>query len=468
MIIARDRDTICAVSTPPGVGGISVLRVSGEKALEITRAIAPFLPANPESHRAYFGTLLNPKTKDAIDEVLITWFDQGRSFTGERTAEISCHGNPLICEEILKALIENGARSADRGEFTYRSFMNGKVDLVQAESVLSLIESRSASARRLALRQLKGQLSKDLEKLEDDLIWCLAHIEAGIDFATEGLETVEADVLFERASSVEKHLDKLVSSFRTGRVLKEGVRIAFAGRPNVGKSSLLNNFLEEDRAIVTELPGTTRDIVDGETLYEGLRLEFLDTAGLRDAEDRVERIGIEKSRKAQEEADLVFFVFDASEGLTAEDLEILRELNHEKTLILANKKDQSSLTENQVLEALQAGTFFKDSQNPAHHLFFVSALDTKTREQVLGSLVERLRAEMNESAAVLASARHYERLSAGLESLRRALSGLESGMGAEFVALDLKEALLGIQETLGKRFDDQIMDRVFKEFCIGK
>ncbi|HRO66304.1 MAG TPA: tRNA uridine-5-carboxymethylaminomethyl(34) synthesis GTPase MnmE [Pseudobdellovibrionaceae bacterium] len=472
MITPRDRDTICAVSTPPGVGGISVLRLSGEKALEILRKIAPFFPEKPESHKAYFGTLTDPSEGEAIDEVLVTWFDHGKSFTGEKTAEISCHGNPLICGDILHHLVAAGARPADRGEFTYRSFMNGRIDLVQAESVLSLIESRSSSARRLALRQLKGDLSERLESLEDNMIWCLAHIEAGIDFATEGLKT-ESDVLLIRLETVEKSLDQLVKSFRTGRVLKDGVRIVFAGRPNVGKSSLLNNFLEEDRAIVTDIAGTTRDVVEGETQHEGIRISFVDTAGLREADDQIEKIGIARSRKAQDDADIIFFVFDASVGLETEDLEILRSLDPERTLILANKVDSApSEVLQKAANQLKAETFFTNetsSEAPfSQKVFFVSALDKMTRASVLDVLTQRLRAELNESASVLAGARHFERLSAALEAVRRGTEILKEEAGAEFAAVDLKEALLAVQETIGKRFDDQIMDRVFKEFCIGK
>ncbi|MBX3040315.1 MAG: tRNA uridine-5-carboxymethylaminomethyl(34) synthesis GTPase MnmE [Bdellovibrionaceae bacterium] len=473
MITPRDRDTICAVSTPPGVGGISVLRLSGEKALEILRSIAPFVPENPESHRAYFGTLIDPSQREAVDEVLVTWFDHGKSFTGEKTAEISCHGNPLICGEILRHLVASGARPADRGEFTYRSFMNGKMDLVQAESVLSLIESRSASARRLALRQLKGDLSQKIEAIEDDMIWCLAHIEAGIDFATEGLKTVESDVLLSRLGTIEKSLDQLVRSFSAGRILKDGVRVVFAGRPNVGKSSLLNNFLEEDRAIVTDIPGTTRDVVEGETQHEGIRISFVDTAGLREADDQIERLGIARSRKAQDDADLIFFVFDASRGLEADDLEILRSLDRERTLVLGNKVDSAPKEAlDRSKDALQAETFFteKDSSgtSSAQKVFFVSALDKVTRASVLDVLTQRLRSELNESASVLAGVRHFERLSAALEAVQRGTGILRTEAGAEFAAVDLKEALLAVQETIGKRFDDQIMDRVFKEFCIGK
>lgn len=466
----RDSRTICAVSTPPGTGGISVIRVSGPQSRSIVRSLCSFLPENPESHRAYYGLLKNPVDGKPIDEVVVTWFAEGRSFTGEDTAEISCHGNPLICREIVDRLVENGALPADRGEFTYRAFMNNRLDLVQAESVLSLIESRSAAASRLALRQLQGDLSRNLERIENDTTWALAHIEAGIDFSTEGLDVVDPRILQEKLLEVEGGLRRLVESFKSGRVLKDGLRVVLVGRPNVGKSSLLNNLLEEDRAIVTEIPGTTRDVVDGETVYEGRRFVFLDTAGLREATDRVERMGIERSRKASEEADLVLFVFDAEAGITVEDLTLLETLAPEKTLLIANKIDRLEDGTLRTLEkALLTGKFFKGSGiSEGEKLLFVSALDTTTRSKILDLLKSRFDVEQAETSAVLSSSRHYERLMKALGNVESSRAGLHQGVGAEFIAVELKEALMAVQETLGKRFDDQIMDRVFREFCIGK
>ncbi len=300
----RDQDTICAVSTPHGVGGISVIRVSGLDTLSIVAKICPFLPEHPESHRVYFGVLRNSQnaagsaSADEIDEVLVTYFKKGKSFTGEEVIEISCHGSPVICQSILHELVLLGARPADRGEFTFRAFMNGKLDLVQAESVLSLIESQSQQAARLALRQLKGSVSKKLEDIENDMTWVLALAEAGIDFSTEGIQLVENSVVLERLDKIEKSLEELVGTFKVGRVLKDGFRIVLTGLPNVGKSSLLNLFLEDERAIVTDIPGTTRDVIHGDTSFKGVKFTFLDTAGLRESvSDLVEKIGIQKAGK---------------------------------------------------------------------------------------------------------------------------------------------------------------------------
>lgn len=461
----RDSQTICAVSTPHGVGGISVIRVSGEHSLEITKKIALFLPNNIESHRVYFGTLKDSKNKEDIDEVLVTYFQEGKSFTGEEVLEISCHGSPQICQAILNQLIGLGARAADRGEFTYRAFMKGNVDLVQAESVLALIESQSATAQKLALRQLKGFLSSQLEGLEGDITWLMANLEAGIDFSTEGLELVSTEVVSAKLEVIENGLQSLVSSYKAGRILRDGIRIALAGRPNVGKSSLLNILLEEERAIVTDVAGTTRDVISGDTSFDGLKFTFLDTAGIRGhTSDIVEQIGIKKSREAHMEADVVLFVFDLETGLLAEDLELLRQLEKSNLVLIGNKLDK-------VLDPSQAPGFEKLSQYSdlsKRNLFFVSALDQNARSLILKEISSRFCQTDLQDYVLVSNARHYENLSKALSNIIRCQQLLKEGLGSEFLAIELKEALIAVQETLGKRFDDQVMDRVFKEFCLGK
>lgn len=470
----RDQDTICAVSTPHGVGGIAVVRVSGPKALAAVSTIAPFLPEHPESHRVYFG-VLKAREGDEIDEVLVSYFKQGRSFTGEEVLEISCHGSPVICQSILQNLIQAGCRPADRGEFTYRAFMNGKMDLVQAESVLSLIESQSQQAARLALRQLKGSVSHKLEDIENDMTWVLAHAEAGIDFSTEGIQVVENTAVLGRLERIQAGLEELVGTFKVGRLLKDGFRVVLTGLPNVGKSSLLNLFLEDDRAIVTDIPGTTRDVIHGDTSYKGVKFTFLDTAGLRESvSDLVERIGIQKSREAAGESDVVFFVLDIEKGLSLEELSILEGLDPQRTYILANKVDRLVQVPSAVelFDRHKSCKFFQNIEDLEvfikRRVFFVSALDKKARSQVLEQLVKEFADLQIENTVLISNSRHLENLSRALENTMRSKGVVEQGLGEEFLALELKEALIAIHETLGKRFDDQIMDRVFKEFCIGK
>jgi tRNA modification GTPase len=471
----RESDTICAVSTPHGVGGISVIRLSGSQSLSCIRKICEFIPSTAESHRVYFGTLKNISNRDPIDEVLITFFEEGRSFTGEEVVEISCHGSPIICYNIMQELLLCGARSADRGEFTYRSFMNGKMDLVQAESILSLIESQSKHAAKLAIRQLKGSVSKVLEKIEDDMVWVLAHAEAGIDFSTEGIVVAENSLVLEKLSEIEDALSELVSSFKFGRVLKEGVRVVFAGVPNVGKSSLLNLLLEEDKAIVTEIPGTTRDLISGETSYEGFQFIFSDTAGFRaETADVVEQIGILKGRKAVEEADFVCFIFDSSKVISAEEVSLIKLLDPKKTLLVGNKKDlvgSSYRNEEITLNALK-DHFFEDEFNNLEllksKLLYVCANEPSDRKIIFEKLLGEVVDLKNEDSVLISNVRHFENLRSALDNTRRSREVVVSGLGDEFLALEFKEALISVQETLGKKFDDQIMDRVFKEFCIGK
>jgi tRNA modification GTPase len=471
----RDQDTICAVSTPHGVGGISVIRVSGPRTLSIVSKVCQFLPEHPESHRVYFGNLKKSESTQEIDEVLVSYFKHGKSFTGEEVIEISCHGSPVICQTILGELIALGARPADRGEFTYRAFMNGKMDLVQAESVLSLIESQSQQAAKLALRQLKGSLSKKLEEVEDDMTWILAHAEAGIDFSTEDIKIVDNSKVLAKLAKIENILEELVGTFKTGRLLKDGFRIVLTGLPNVGKSSLLNLFLEDERAIVTDIPGTTRDVIHGDTSFQGVKFTFLDTAGLRESvSDLVEKIGIQKSKEAQGESDVVFFVLDIEKGLSSEELTILEGLEPARTYILANKTDRLSKvpSKTEALSTLQNSKFFQKIGDldtfMKRRVFFVSALDKTGRAHVLGELVKEFADLQLENTVLISNSRHLENLTRALENTRRSQTVVTASLGDEFLSLELKESLIAIHETLGKRFDDQIMDRVFKEFCIGK
>lgn len=463
----RDEETICALSTPNGAGALALVRLSGKKALSIARKSAPFLPEKPESHRSYFGRLLSTENGAEYDEVLATYFAPGKSFTGEETVEFSTHGSAVIVEELLKNLVRSGAKAADRGEFSYRAFMHGQMDLVQAESVLALIESQSLMGAKQALRQLKGGLSEELENFESEITWGLAHIEAGIDFSTEGLETVSPTELLKRLSIVASGLEKWLATYKQGRLLREGLRIVLMGRPNVGKSSLLNAIVNEEKAIVTDIAGTTRDLIEAPLMVEGVRINFVDTAGLRDSQDVVERIGIARTQKASKEADLVFFIFDLARGLQSEELEALRALDSARVFLVGNKADQADGVGSiraKTLEKLQ-GSELKDLRR----VLFVSALDkTSARDVLLTELGRWIDENRVEDQGLLFQARHFERLSFALANLNEGLRLVKEGLSPELAAIELKEALLSVQETLGKHFDDQILDRVFKEFCIGK
>ncbi|MCX7977474.1 MAG: tRNA uridine-5-carboxymethylaminomethyl(34) synthesis GTPase MnmE [Bdellovibrionaceae bacterium] len=454
----RTGQTICAVSTPPGYGGLSVVRVSGPRSVEIVRQIAPFLPEQLESHRVYYGILRS--NIGEIDEVLITFFKQGRSFTGEDVLEISCHGNPNICRAIIDSLVSSGASTALPGEFTLRAFMNGRLDLTRAEAVLDLIQGQSERSRKLALRQLQGHISEVIEEIESNITLALAHLEANIDFSTEGVEPVSSADLSRKIEQILVALDRILQNYSQGRLIKDGIRVVVVGPPNAGKSSLVNLLVQEERSIVTPIPGTTRDTIEGETAFRGQKFIFVDTAGIRDTVDPVEAIGVARARAAMANADLVLGVFDLSKPERHE--EFLSSLVQISTpiLYLGNKLD---LCDPDRIEKFPLPVMNRDSEK-----IFISALDPESRPRILEKIMDFFHIDQVEDSAVISNSRHYECLSMARECLMRSKELLDGSASPELPALELKEALLFIQQVLGKRFDDDILDRVFKEFCIGK
>ncbi len=460
---AGDDDTICALSTAPGTGGIAVIRISGNQALQLTRKICRFLPEKAESHRIYFGNCRALENGEPIDEVVVSYFADGRSFTGEETAEISCHGGQVISTAILKELVKTGCRMARRGEFTYRAFMNGRLDLVQAESVLSLIESQTQKSAKVALRQLQGRLSSDFSAIENDLLWILAHLEASIDFSTEGLETISPSALAEKTIGLQSQIQKLISSYQKGRLIKEGLQVALVGRPNAGKSSLLNALLKEDRAIVTAHAGTTRDLVEGQISLNGIPVTFVDTAGLRETENEVERIGIERSRLAMDRADFVFYVIDPTQEDWVEDVETFYAEQRPNSFFLFNKSDldKDGQLKNSTLKSIEYMEILG-------RVFWISAVTSSGLDVVETMIAEHAKALDSENSNVVTQARHLELLEKIQSCLASALGLMREDSSPEFIAFELQEAIRVVHELLGKEFDEQVIDRIFKEFCLGK
>lgn len=452
---ARDQDTICALATARGLGAISVVRVSGPRAEPIVRQIASFLPVNLESHRVYYGVLRNAAS-EPIDEVLISYFQPGRSFTGEAVFEISCHGSEAVVEEILRQLVAAGARPADRGEFTYRAFMQGRIDLVQAESILSLIESRSVRASRLALRQLQGELSKCVRKVLDDVTWVLANLEANIDFAAEDIVVASDAEIHMRLSSALKATDALLASYRPGRVIREGLSVALTGRPNAGKSSLFNSLVGSSRAIVTSVPGTTRDLVSDELMLDGIRVQLFDTAGLRFSSDEVETIGVRLGLQKIFEADFVLYVLDAEAGLSEEDHSFFEQIPWERTLLILNKVD--------LVPTPEAPPGVPDGLG----FLAVSASTSRGLDELKDWLRGKLREEVGEDSPYVSHARHFHGLGRVRDGLGSARSLVSQAASPDLVALELQDSIRALHEILGLEYDDQVMDRVFSEFCIGK
>jgi tRNA modification GTPase len=459
---AQDNDTICALSTPAGVGGIAVIRVSGDKAALFTRKLCSFLPSTPESHKIYYG-ILKSSSGESVDEVLVSYFAHGRSFTGEETTEISCHGGTVLVSSVLKELIASGCRMAEPGEFTYRAFMNGKLDLVQAESVLGLIESQSKQSAKVALRQLQGHLSADFQRIEDDLLWILAMLEASIDFSTEDLEVVSSDELKARARGLQVFIDQLIGSYKQGRILREGLQIALVGKPNAGKSSLLNALLKEERAIVTAEEGTTRDLVEGRLSVGGVPVTFVDTAGLRETQNEAERIGIERSRSAMKNSDFVFVIIDLSSPAWREQLTTFEHQDTPSTIYLLNKADLD-----------RSGELKKASHEAAKALgvldrvYWVSATTRMGLGDVEARVASIVQTSSSETSNVVTQARHLEQLEKIHSCLEKALHLINKDSSPEFIAFELQEAIRAIHELLGKEFHEQVIDRIFKEFCLGK
>lgn len=445
---SQNKNDICALSTANGVSAIAVLRVSGPNSLTILKKLCRLSEKKSIKPRNVFLAYIFDSENNKIDQVLVTYFEDKHSYTGESSFEVSCHGSPTIIKSILNRMNELGARSAEPGEFTYRAFLNNKIDLIQAESILSLIESETEQARKVSLRQLDGEMSEKFKKIESDLIWCLAHIEASIDFSTEGLDVANTPELIKKLTAIKTELKKMIEGFKQGKLIKDGLTIALLGRPNVGKSSLLNALVQSNRAIVTDIAGTTRDVIESSTIYNGLKINILDTAGIRDTEDQVEKIGVGRSLSTAEKVDICLVLLEAQNLLTDEDKVLLEKLKDQKVIVLVNKKDLTP----------------KLNTN----YFSISTQDSNCRDQVLNYITSQFAELKYSDQSVMTSARQVELTEEALIQLDKVLSELDNDMGAEFVSQTLKESMLAVQKIIGEVYDDQILDRVFKEFCLGK
>ena len=464
---AGDQDVIAALSTAPGIGAIAVLRISGAKSWSLIRKLAPFLPAQPESHRAYFGRLVDPSNSaEVLDEVLLTTFAQGRSFTGEESAEISTHGGVDLPERVLQAILAQGARLAHPGEFTYRAFVNGRMDLVQAEAVLEAIESRSREASKMAMRHLKGELSSRYLEVEDGLLWMGAHIEASIDFSSEGIELKPSAELRDRGLQLSASLQRLINSYHQGRVVAHGLRVALVGAPNAGKSSLLNALVGEERAIVTPEAGTTRDLIEVESRWKGLDLKWMDTAGLRESESVAEKLGIEKTLKARSEADIVLIVIDLSSPDWRTLLGDFVRGGRPEEVYVFNKVDLDQSGEWTAASEAEA-----ESLGVLERSFWISASSRMGLENLLVGIECAFKRGLKGGSGddvLVTQARHVESLERIHEALQKALVLIEKESSPELVAFELKVGVQEIHRLLGKEFHEQVIDRVFKEFCLGK
>ena len=467
-------DDICALATPVGRSAIAVVRISGPNARSILQGLCIKLSPEIESHKAYLAYVYNSQS-EKIDQVLVTYFQNEQSYTGESSFEVSCHGNPTIVKKVLGRLIQLGARLAHPGEFTFRAFINNKIDLIQAEAVLSLIESQSDEATKISLRQLDGKVSDLFKKLESEMTWCLAHIEASIDFSTEGIDIVNDSGLIHKLKDLNEELNRLIEGFGHGQIIKYGLKVTLLGKPNVGKSSLLNTLVQSEKAIVTEIAGTTRDVIEAQTQYNGMAIYISDTAGLRETTDVVEKIGVNRSLAEIKKSDLNLLVLDVTEPLSEDFKQNLTLFKGQKFAILCNKSDLINADQKKQISQELAGLIGGVQKLPGSLSFnfgkqvlFTSSIEMACRNDVLNLVLAQFESLDFLDESIVSSARQIEMVNMAKEYVEKSIAELSSGLGSEFIAQTLKDALLAIQKVLGHVYDDQILDRVFKEFCLGK
>ena len=450
-----ERRTIAALASAPGAAGVAVIRVSGPESLELLRRCFSHR-GDYEPRRLYLGQVL--LAGRSVEQAMAVFFRAPMSYTGEDAAELHCHGGQEPVRATLEALFAAGASPAEPGEFTRRAFLNGKLDLSQAEAVMDLISARAEGAHRLALRQLEGRLGRAVQKLADDLLLLLAEVEVTADYPEEDLEEQTAARCAERLTAAAQALDRLLATVRAGRTVREGLRCAIVGRPNAGKSSLLNALLSEDRAIVTARPGTTRDTLDAEADLDGLAVTFVDTAGIRESHDEIERLGVERARRQLETADIALLVVDGAEGITDDDRRIAAVCAGLPFIAVLNKADLP-----QAVTSPQA----EDLGTP--HALALSAL-TGQGVEALRALLHRLAmgSEGLGESAVLANLRHIDCARQARQALADALEGISAGFPPDTAAADIRRAWHALGQITGSTVDEDVIDLIFSRFCLGK
>ncbi len=461
MAVLRTDDTIGAIATPPGEGGIGVIRLSGPQVLEIAGKVFRGADGRDirrmDSHTLRYGYIVNRDQK-ILDEVMVAFFKSPRSYTREDMVEISTHGGTRILRSVLEVLLQNGTRHAEPGEFTKRAFLNGRLDLAQAEAVLDLIKAKTDTARDQALRQLQGEFSREIAHLREKLLKLCAHVEAYVDFPEDDIEVYSREEFLSQFEEIGADIWKLLKTFEHGAVLRDGVLAVIVGRPNVGKSSLLNALLDRDRAIVSDIPGTTRDALEEELAIGGVLIRIVDTAGIRSRPEGIEKIGIEKTRQYMEQAQLFLAVLDGSQELAEEDKKIYQEIRKKKHVLVVNKVDLSLKLTTESLAVL-------GPEEPC----FVSAHKRRGLEELekrMATLV--LNGGIHAESAVVTKARHKVALERAHEAVLKARQAFRERLSLEFIAFDLREALDHLGEIVGEIYTDDILDVIFREFCIGK
>lgn len=452
-------DTIAAISTPRGEGGIGIIRISGDKSFEILDKI--FNTKNPNRDLGFYKFnygFIHDNGK-IVDEVMAVRMKAPKTYTCEDVVEINCHGGHLISEKVLELVLKNGARHAEQGEFTKRAFMNGRIDLSQAEAVMDIIQGKTEKSISLSLEQLRGDLRDKIGSFKKALLDVTAHVNVVLDYPEEGIDDPLPSNLRENLENVYAEAERLISSYDKGKKIKEGIKTVIAGKPNVGKSTLLNSLLKEERAIVTHIPGTTRDVIEEIINIKGIPLVLTDTAGIRKTEDIVENIGVEKSKKFIENADLVLLVLDASRELESEDREVIQEIqnNNKKTIVLLNKIDLERKIE---LDEFRL-----------ENILEISAKDNigiEDMEERIYSYIVEEKVEDSSEKLIITNIRHKTALEKTKDAIRNIFETIDAGMPMDLISVDLKEALDSLSEITGEISSEDILDHVFGNFCVGK
>lgn len=458
----REGDTIAAIATPWGEGGIAIVRLSGPQAIEIAERIFRGKRKNPRSMSTYtmaYGYVVDPSTGEEVDEVIVSLMRAPYSYTKEDVVEINCHGGTLVASKVLELVLAAGARLAEPGEFTRRAFLNGRIDLTQAEAVLEIVRAKSEEAVKIANRKLRGEFGKRLSSLRERLLNLLSWVEASLDFPEEDVPLISPEDVEKGVKEVLTSLDRIISSTRAGFIYREGVRVVICGKPNVGKSSLLNALLQEARAIVTSIPGTTRDLIEEVLNIKGVPIRLVDTAGIRRAKDEVEREGVSRSLSQIENADLVLLVLDASLPLEEEDISVIERVREKRVIVVYNKKDLPRQINPEDVRSLL----------PSRREVWISALYEEGIDELKEEILKEVQTGIDLSGEVwMTSLRNIELLEKVRSSLRDSLESLRSGLPYDVVSIGIQEALRSIGAITGEEWTEELLDIIFSQFCIGK
>ena len=506
----NENDTIAAISTPYGTGGIGIIRISGEKAFDIADKIFKGRKTirQIKSHTINYGNIIDSEDGSVLDEVLLTKMDKPNTFTREDTIEINCHGGIAVIKKVLELVVREGARLAEPGEFTKRAFLNGRIDLAQAEAVIDLINAKTSRSSKIALEQLEGKLSVKIMEARNRLIGLIAHIEATLDYPEEDIDKITEPEVYNALEDIGNELLSLLLGFNKGKIIREGIRVVIIGRPNVGKSSLLNQLSGYNKAIVTEIPGTTRDIVEEYISIAGIPVRIMDTAGIRETRDLVERIGVEKTMSAIESADLVIMMVDVSDGFAREDEEVLKSINNisgKKPVILLNKIDlvenaensnikgdteQDDTVCNNVAKGIGENDKVKNDNKYKHREIAHLTVEDMENLPDLGNIrvietsmkdgrgIDELEREISrlftggeidtDSEALVTNVRHASLIENALNSINDAISAYRDAMPLDCITIDIRNAAQLLGEIIGESVSDEILHQIFSRFCIGK